>query len=145
MFYVGRGGPNAARIAEERRLILSGPRDLTQVPDRAAAPKVKRVQNQPNLLQQFASWVSQPFTRRQTGGIVGGKGNRMTARLSEANSQHSAAQVMTARPVVVVKRRTPAAVPSGSNAFPQSGTKKQGLNMVEASQTLHRLQSGSKY
>ena len=144
---IGRGGPNAARIAEERRMILSGPKDLTQVPDRAAAPKVKRTQSQsqPNMLQQFASWVSQPFTRRQTGGIVGGKGSKMTARLSEANSQHSAAKVMTARPVVVVKRRSPAPVPSGSSAFPQSGTTKQGLNMVEASQTLHRIQSGSKY
>ena len=110
---IDRGGPNAARIAEERRMILAGPKDLTQVKATApTTPKIQTVQQQPNALQRFANWVSQPFTRRQTGGIVGGKGSSITSRFSQANTQHNASSPLVVRPVVVVKRRaTPQSPP----------------------------------
>ena len=158
---VDRGGPNAARIAEERKMILAGPRDLNQVstpaPAPAAAPKASSTpQQQPNAFQRFGNWITQPFRKQtggivsprryQTGGVVGGKGSSITARFSQANQDYNAGGGnIVARPVVVVKRKASSPLPVDKAPAPASGGGSGGLNMVEASQALHRIQSGSKY
>ena len=141
---IQRRGPNAARIAEERRLILSGPKDLTQVKEPTKAP-VKAVAPQQNPLQQFANWISQPF-RRQKGGVIGKNPNSYAMRLSEANSGFmSNGGGIPSRPVVVVKRQ-PQMPPVEPAAAPGvSGGGSDGINMVDAASALHRIQSGAKF
>ena len=55
---VTRSGPSAERIANEKKLLLSGPKDLikqTTVPSKATTPIAK---NQPNMFQKFGSTIS---------------------------------------------------------------------------------------
>ena len=55
---ITRSGPSAERIANERKLLLSGPKDLTKqttVPSKVTTPIAK---NQPNMFQKFGSAIS---------------------------------------------------------------------------------------
>ena len=61
---VQRGGPSAARLEIERKLILNGPKDLSKSP--AIKPKEKKSEkiekNNPNILQRFQSGISSMFS-----------------------------------------------------------------------------------
>ena len=99
----------------------------------------------------FSKTFKNPFAKtkvetHQVGGIVGGKGSKLSARFSAANGAHNAGMGnVVARPVVVVKRSAPVIPPAPDASPAMTGASGGGLNMVEASQALHRIQSGSKY
>ena len=61
---VQRGGPSAARLEIERKLILNGPKDLSKCP--AIKQKEKKSEkiekNNPNILQRFQSGISSMFS-----------------------------------------------------------------------------------
>jgi hypothetical protein len=100
------------------------------------------------FISGFRKTAKNPFAKtekHQMGGVVGGKGSSLTQRFSMANADYNSGYGnVVARPVVVVKRSGAVIPPasSPSEPIPSGGG---GLNMVEASQALHRIQSGSKY
>ena len=69
---VQRGGPSASRIAAERKLLLSGPKDLakstTTKPTANQSNQQKNTKPQPNIIQRISTGVrnifSSPFSRQ---------------------------------------------------------------------------------
>lgn len=96
----------------------------------------------------FSKSMSAPPTppkKYQTGGVVGMKPDKIKQRISEAHSNYlQGAGNRVARPVVVVKR-APAVIPPTANSGPSVSGGGGGLNMVEAANALHRIQSGAKF
>jgi GH24 family phage-related lysozyme (muramidase) len=61
---VTRSGPSAERLANERKLLLSGPKDLTKETVVASKPTTSIVKNQPNIFQQLGSAIGSIFSPR---------------------------------------------------------------------------------
>jgi len=61
---VTRSGPSAERIANERKLLLSGPKDLTKQTTVPSKPTTPIVKNQPNIFQQLGSAIGSIFSPR---------------------------------------------------------------------------------
>ena len=106
---IKRRGPSAKRIAEEKRLILSGPKDLTKVQEPkplVAPPPVQGPSQLERIGNMFGDMFNSMFNRsepeqksvtpvrRQVGGVV----NNTQARFQDAQS---------ASPTVLVRRCPP--------------------------------------
>ena len=61
---VTRSGPSVERLANERKLLLSGPKDLTKETVVASKPTTSIVKNQPNIFQQLGSTIGSIFAPR---------------------------------------------------------------------------------
>lgn len=61
---ITRSGPSAERLANERKLLLSGPKDLTKETVVASnpKPKISISKNQPNIFQQLGSAIGSIFS-----------------------------------------------------------------------------------
>jgi GH24 family phage-related lysozyme (muramidase) len=59
---VTRSGPSAERLANERKLLLSGPKDLTKETVVASKPTTSIGKNQPNIFQQLGSVLGSIFS-----------------------------------------------------------------------------------
>jgi GH24 family phage-related lysozyme (muramidase) len=61
---ITRSGPSTERLANERKLLLSGPKDLTKETVVASKPTTSIAKNQPNIFQQLGSTIGSIFSPR---------------------------------------------------------------------------------
>ena len=61
---ITRSGPSTERLANERKLLLSGPKDLTKETVVASKPTTSIAKNQPNIFQQLGSAIGSIFSPR---------------------------------------------------------------------------------
>jgi GH24 family phage-related lysozyme (muramidase) len=59
---ITRSGPSAERLANERKLLLSGPKDLTKQTTVPSKPTTSIGKNQPNIFQQLGSVLGSIFS-----------------------------------------------------------------------------------
>ncbi len=88
---VQRGGPSASRIAAEKKLLLSGPRDLSK----STSPKPKG--QQPNMLQKVGSGIASMFGLNQPAKAksVSKPKPRFAGGLSPDSSQRKSSSIPT--------------------------------------------------
>ncbi|QBP06004.1 TolA protein [Synechococcus phage S-B68] len=138
---VQRGGPSAHRISEERRLIQSGPSDLTKVKAEVKSNPVSAVKSG----NPFSNWLGGLFKKpekKQIGGVVGAS----QQRFAEAQSKfHDTVGNKTRQSVVVVKRQPAVSIPAPKDERFEMDASGSGVNIVELSDQLHRIQAGASY
>ena len=138
---IKRRGPSAHRLKEEKRLILSGPKDLTTVTAPTPVKAPPPVDNK-GLMDRIGSMFSNMFRRpekRQMGGVVGGGQQRF--QQAQENFLDTVGN-KTKQHVVVIKRRPAIQTPQAPQ-HPQNIGSGGGVNTFEISDQLHRIQSGA--
>lgn len=164
---IDRGGPSQHRIDVERKLISSGPSDLTKV--KAPKDKTTKLQQQSpttktkvkrpedggsNIFQQVGDWFKDRFggkpetpksndkppVKKQVGGAV----NTTQTRFMDAQTAFAESVGERMSPhVVVVKRRPQMPMTTGDDG--ENTMSAGGVNIVELADKLHRIHSGANF
>lgn len=153
---IKRRGPSTKRIAEEKRLILSGPKDLTTVqapkPVVAPPPPVQQSSSLEKVGNMFGDMFNSMFNRsepeqknvtpvrRQVGGVV----NSTQARFQDAQSAFTESVGNKMSPHIVVVKRRPQ-TPMVTGGSDENTMSSGGVNIVELADKLHRIHSGAKF